>query len=301
MDVAIARSELKQAPPIFVISGGTGATGELLARTVLAQFRGVHVPIEVVPHVHEAEQIVDVVSKAASVGGTILHTMVNAERRRQLIEQAARQNVSAFDLTGALLAHLSQQLAQEPVGEPGLYRRLHAAYFQRIAAIEFAVAHDDGKRVEELPQAEIVLVGVSRVGKTPLSMYLSMLGWKVANVPLTPPIAPPAELFQVSTGRVFGLTIEPNQLLQHRKSRQLRLGVDQGAYFDRQQIAEELRIANHLFYKHGFAVIDVTDKPIESTSDEIMNMLSGPQSKVPRPESSKSVLPSIDTIVGIDC
>ncbi|MEZ4663682.1 MAG: pyruvate, water dikinase regulatory protein [Caldilineaceae bacterium] len=273
MDAAIARSEIKQGPPLFVVSGGTGASGELLARTVLAQFTNVNVPIEIIPHVHAKQQVADAVSQAAHAGGAILHTMVNQARRCELATLAQQQHVPAFDLAGDVLGHLAHILEQEPAGEPGLYRRLHAAYFQRIAAIEFAVAHDDGKRIEELFQAEIVLLGVSRVGKTPLSMYLSILGWQVANVPLLPNIDPPAELFQLPANRVFGLTIEPNQLLQHRKSRRLRLGVDQGSYFDRQQIAAELRAANHLFYKCGFGVIDVTDKPIEATSDEIIDKL----------------------------
>lgn len=271
----------KLASPIIVISGGTGATGELLARTVLAQFKNVHIPIQIVPHVHEAHQVGDAVSNAARVGGTIIHTLVNDERRYELSAQAQAQNVPAFDLAGPLLTHLSQVLGQEPLGEPGLYRRLHAAYFQRIEAIDFAVAHDDGKRVEDLPQAEIVLVGVSRVGKTPLSMYLSMLGWKVANVPLVLGIDPPRELLEMPPRRVFGLTIEPNQLLLHRKSRQPHLGVSQGFYFDRHHVAEELRAANHLFFKHKFAVIDVTDKPIETTSEEIVGFVSRSWSSFP--------------------
>ena len=274
MNEAQWREEQKPHNPIYILSGGTGATGELLARTVLAQFKPVNVPIEIRSHIHEPHQVADAVAQAADAGGLIVHTMVNDERRQSLVRLAAKYNVPAFDIAGPLLDYLRKVFQQEPAGEPGLYRRLHAAYYDRIDAIDFAVAHDDGKRAEDLPSAEIVLIGVSRVGKTPLSMYLSMLGWRVANLPLVMEVPPPDELFAVDRGRVFGLTIEPSQLLRHRQSRGPHLGIEQGAYFDRNRIADELRAANHLFYKQKFTVIDVTDKPIETTSEEIIGSVS---------------------------
>ncbi len=274
MDNARRRDKHKKASPVFVLSGGTGTTGELLARTVLAQFKHVNVPIEIKAHIHEPHQVADAVKQAAEAGGLIIHTMVNDAQRQSLVRLAAKYNVPAFDIAGPLLDYLCKVFQQEPAGEPGLYRRLHAAYYGRIDAIDFAVAHDDGKRVADLPNAEIMLIGVSRVGKTPLSMYLSMLGWRVANLPLIMEVPPPNELFAVDCGRVFGLTIEPSQLLRHRQSRGPHLGIEQGAYFDRNRIADELRAANHLFYKHKFTVIDVTDKPIETTSEEIIGSVS---------------------------
>jgi regulator of PEP synthase PpsR (kinase-PPPase family) len=266
--------ERKQAAPLVVASGGTGAAGELLARTVLAQFKNVNVPIQIQPHLHEPYQIDKVVASAAAKHSPILHTMVNPALREYLVKAAAERNVPVFDLAGPVLDHLATALDQDPQGVPGLYRQLHQAYYQRMESIEFAVAHDDGKRVEDLPLAEIVLIGVSRVGKTPLSMYLSMLGWKVANVPLVMAVPPPELLFAADAKRVFGLAIEPSQLLRHRQSRQGHLGLKEGAYFDRSRIAAELRSANHLFYKHGFTVIDVTDKPIETTAEEIVSQVS---------------------------
>lgn len=274
MNATKRTTERKQAAPLFVASGGTGGTGELLARTVLAQFKNVNVPIKIQGHIHEPHQVDQVIAGAAAEKGVILHTLVNPALRRALIEHAAAQQVPAFDLAGPVLDYLAHTLDQTPLGVPGLYRQLNQAYYRRIEAIDFAVVHDDGKRVEDLPNAEIVLLGVSRVGKTPLSMYLSMLGWKVANLPLVMEMPPPDALFQVDPRRVFGLTIEPSQLLRHRQSRGPHLGIDRGAYFDRGHIADELRTANHLFYKHKFAVIDVTDKPIETSSEEIVALLS---------------------------
>jgi len=140
-----------------------------------------------------------------------------------------------------------------------------------VAAIEFAMAHDDGQNRDGWPQAEIVLTGVSRVGKTPLSMYLSILGWKVANVPLIKGISPPLELFQLDHRRVIGLSIEPGQLVIHRQQRQRRLGAPGPSdYTDPAAINEELEVARQLFQRGRFTVVDVTDKPIETSADEII-------------------------------
>jgi regulator of PEP synthase PpsR (kinase-PPPase family) len=137
------------------------------------------------------------------------------------------------------------------------------------------MAHDDGAHPQGWPQAEIVLVGVSRVGKTPLSMYLSVLGWKVANVPLVPELRQslrsPPELFELDRRRVIGLSIEPGQLLAHRQQRQRRLGaLGPSAYSDPGAIYEESEAARQIFARGRFSVIDVTDKPIETTADEIV-------------------------------
>ncbi len=259
--------------PIYVVSGGTGATGELLARTVLAQFR-VQAPIYIVANVSTVEEIYGVVETAESAQGAILHTMVNKRLRDLLIERTAERGVFAFDLAGPLIEHVSRELGQEPLGVPGLYRQQQIAYFRRVEAIEFTVAHDDGKHVDDLINADIVIVGPSRCGKTPLSMYLSMLGWKVANVPIVPFVEPPATLAEVDKRRIVALQIAPAQLLAHRKWRQQGLGTSEGLYTNRESIVEELREYNHFVHRSGFPTLDVTDKPIESSGDEVVRMIS---------------------------
>ncbi|MEZ4673355.1 MAG: kinase/pyrophosphorylase [Caldilineaceae bacterium] len=160
--------------------------------------------------------------------------------------------------------------ATAPAWQAGALSKLHAAYFKRVEAMEYALAHDDGQRIDDLPQAEIILIGVSRVGKTPLSMYLSVLGWKVANVPLTPGVEPPPALLAVNPRRVVGLTIAPVQLLTHRRWRSQSLGLCSGGYLDRQAIQEELRAANHFYATHHFTTIDITDKPVETSGEEVI-------------------------------
>ncbi len=260
---------LPTPPVVLVLSGGTGASGELLVRTALAQFRQA-VPVEIVPHILSVAQVEEAVARARATGGIIAHTFVDGDLRRATAESAARAGVTAIDLIGPLLEHLTAVLGEQPAGKPGLYRQQREKYFERVEAIEFSVAHDDGQRIEELPQAEIVLVGVSRAGKTPLSMYLSVMGWKVANVPLVPELPPPPMLLQVDPRRVVGLTIEPGQLIAHRRWRQTHLGIATTTYTDAETIYEEVEAARRFCRKHGFAIVDVTDKPIESSAEEVI-------------------------------
>ncbi len=261
-------------PPVYVVSGGVGASGEQLVHTALAQFPNNRVAVITVGNVRRAEEIESVVAQAKSDGGMIVHTLVDVHLRQVLIDQAEKQGVFTLDLIGPLLSQLAVVLNREPLGHPGMYRQLHQDYFDRVGAIEFSMAHDDGRDPSGWSQAEIMLVGVSRAGKTPLSLYLSVLGWKVANLPLVPGVPPPPALFQLDPRRVIGLTIEPGQLLLHRQQRQKRLGAPgPSSYVDPQAIYEEIQAAVQLFRKGGFVVVDVTDKPIESTADEIMGLI----------------------------
>ncbi|MEJ2597316.1 MAG: kinase/pyrophosphorylase [Anaerolineales bacterium] len=261
-------------PPVYIVSGGVGASGEQLVQTVLAQFPDNRVSVSVVGNIRQVEQIESVIARAKDSGGTIVHTLVDAGLRSELVMRAQAAGVEAIDLMGSLLARMTQVLGRDPLGHPGLYRQLHRDYFDRVAAIEFSMAHDDGKKPEGWSSAEIVLVGISRTGKTPLSLYLSVLGWKVANAPLIPNLPPPPVLFQLDPRRVVGLTIEPGQLLLHRQQRQLRLGAPgPSAYVDPKSIFEEIQNAKQVFRRGGFSVIDVTDKPIETCADEIIRLI----------------------------
>jgi [pyruvate, water dikinase]-phosphate phosphotransferase / [pyruvate, water dikinase] kinase len=269
-------------PPIFIVSGGTGASGEQLVRTVLAQFRR-PVPIVLVPNVHSEAELAELVEKAAAVGGTIVHTLVNSSLRKALGQMAQPRAVLTIDLMGPLLDWLALALGEQPAEKPGLYHHQREAYFERVAAIEYSVEHDDGQRVSELPEAQIVLVGVSRSGKTPLSMYLAINGWKVANVPLIRDIPPPPVLLEIDPRRVVGLTVEPGQLIAHRKWRQAELGVGGGSpYVDGEAIYEEVQEVRRFCRRSGFAILDVTDKPIESSAAEVIELVTS-RLKTPRP------------------
>ncbi|HMQ50979.1 MAG TPA: pyruvate, water dikinase regulatory protein [Anaerolineae bacterium] len=218
-----AQNRATSPPTLFVVSGSFGTSGEQIVRKVLAQFQGVEVPLKIVPRVHHNGQIAKIVDEASQVGGIIVNTLENYELTRSLTKQAAQAQVVVIDLVRSLLDHLASTLSQEPIGKPGLYRQLHETYFKRVEAIEYTLAHDDGKNHQGWAQAEIVLVGVSRVEKTPISLYLSMMGWKVANVPIVKGIEPHQELFQLDPRRVVGLLLDPSQLVQYRQHRQRHL------------------------------------------------------------------------------
>ncbi len=261
------------ATELHILSGGVGASGELLAHTVLAQFPGASIPIVVHPHVHTQEEVVDAVDATAKANGLLLHTMVNAELRQFAVGEAARRDVDAIDLFGPLMDYLSERMDVTPVGQAGRYRQLYDQYFKRVEAIEFTIDHDDGKRTTDLSEADIILIGVSRLGKTPLSMYLAMQGWKVANVPYIPQVNLPDELWSLDRRRVIGLMIEPPQLAVHRQWRQKRLKIPLDDYVGRQQVAQELRDANHFYDRYNISVVDVTNKPIETSGTEVITVV----------------------------
>lgn len=255
---------------IFIVSGGTGFSGEQLLRTALAQFPQADAAIEVIAGVRRLEQLENAVARAAAANGLIVHTLVDTELRLTLDQFARNRGVLAVDLMGPLLAQLQVVLGRDPVGRPGLYREQNREAFERTEAIDYTLAHDDGRHPEGWRQADIVLVGVSRVGKTPISLYLASLGWKVANVPLVGG-EPPPELFQLPRRRVVGLTIEPDQLLVHRRWRERRLKVSlSGSYSNPLKIREELDAARRVFLQGGFAVVDITNKPVEVSAKEIL-------------------------------
>jgi regulator of PEP synthase PpsR (kinase-PPPase family) len=155
-----------------------------------------------------------------------------------------------------------------------LFRQLRLEYFDRIAAIEYTMAHDDGVHPEGWGLADIVLVGVSRSGKTPLSMYMSMLGWKVANAPIVLGLPAPPQLLDLDSRRVIGLTIDLERLMALRQKRHEQMGVPASSdYIDPQRIHEELQFALKLCRQHGFIVINVSERPIETTADEIIKRM----------------------------
>jgi [pyruvate, water dikinase]-phosphate phosphotransferase / [pyruvate, water dikinase] kinase len=259
---------------IYLITGGSGASGEQLINTVLAQFPEGNVRLTIHPHIRSQDQIDLVLTEARQDHATLVHTMVDPNLRSYLRERCAREGIYAIDLMGELFDRLESELGQRSLGQPGLYRLLNKAYFERVGAIEYAMAHDDGKDPGTWALADLLLVGVSRVGKTPLSLYLSVMGWKVANQPLVSGVELPAELFHLDPHRVIGLTMEPGQLLALRQERQRRMGsIGQGSYTHPESVYEEIEFARRLCRRSGFTLIDVTDKPLETTADQVIRLI----------------------------
>jgi len=257
-------------PEIFVVSGGSGASGDQLVQTALAQFPDNNVIVKIFSNIREFDQVDELLNHANLQDTVIVHTLVDLKLYEYLTSKADQMGIFHIDEMQRLLQKISSMLNKDPQGHPGLYRKLNKKYFDRIAAIEFTMAHDDGKDPAGWKEAEIVLTGVSRVGKTPLSMYLSVLGWKVANVPLINGLDPNPLLFEVARRKLVGLTIHPGQLVIHRQHRQKRLGAQVSNYADPSKVLEELEFFNEMLRKKSVTRIDVTDKPIETTADEVL-------------------------------
>ena len=264
----------EKTPPIYIVSGGKGLAGDAVVKSVLIQFPNNKVPVIIEPDVLNQNKVDEVVSKALATKGIVVHTMVDPEMRKMLIESCTRSGVNHIDLVGNLSDYLSDLLKTQPISKPGLYRLSNIAYFQRVEAIDFTLKLDDGQNIEKITQADIVLTGVSRTGKTPLSVYLAMFGWKVANVPIVNGINPPTALFEADPNRVFGLNISPVYLITQRANRikNLHMGEDSD-YINRRKVADELAFAERIFKRGGFSEIQITNKPIESSANEILTLL----------------------------
>ena len=205
---------------VFVVSDGSGRTAENALRAASIQFTGTNISIEKFTSVRTEEQIFSVIDEVKNMKKSfIVHTLVSDKLRSVLIKNCRHNNIETIDLMGPLLHRLEELLQTSPIEKPGIFSQLNETYFRRIETMEFAVNHDDGLRDHELDKAEIILVGVSRTFKTPLSIYLAFKGWYVANIPLVMDIKPPENLFKVPPERVFGLLTNPYRLAALRKAR----------------------------------------------------------------------------------
>ncbi|MBK3493316.1 kinase/pyrophosphorylase [Viridibacillus sp. YIM B01967] len=264
---------------VFIVSDSVGETGELVTKAAISQFRpGMQDTfLKRFPHVESLEQLNEIVHLATEQGAIIVYTLVKEEMRSYVQHLSDNMLVPSIDLMGPLMARLEETLAVRPVEEPGLVRKLDDDYFKKIEAIEFAVKYDDGRDPRGLLLADIVLVGVSRTSKTPLSQYLAHKRYKVANVPLVPEVEPPEELFLVDPKKCFGLVISPEKLNNIRIERLIALGLNDGAnYAKLDRIKEEITHFQKVVSRIGCHVIDVTNRAVEETANDILHRIQLP-------------------------
>lgn len=261
---------------IYVVSDSAGDTGEVVVRAAVAQFHPAYADIRRAPFVMDEGTIARVVEHAASSGAVILYTLVLQHLREAMARIAEERGVRAVDLLGPLLESLELQTGKLPRREPGLNHVLDADYFRKVEAVEFAVKYDDAKDYSGILKADIVLVGVSRTSKTPLSMYLAHKKYKVANVPLVPELKLPPELFKLPKSRIIGLTIGTHYLNIIRKERLKALGLpDNASYATMSRIEHELAYADDVMKRLGCVVIDVSHKAVEETASLILEQVRG--------------------------
>lgn len=260
---------------IYVVSDSIGETAEILAKAASIQFDP-HLIGEIhrFSFVSDKSKIDDIINKASSEKSMIIYTLVKSESREYLASRSAKKGVAAIDALGPVIRVLAYLSDSEPKREVGLNRQLDEEYFQKVESVEFAVKYDDGKDPRGLLIADIVLLGVSRTSKTPLSMYLAYRNYKVANIPLVPEVAPPKELFEISPRKIIGLTNDPIKLNGIRVERLKDMGMKSNStYANMDRILSELEYAHKLFNRLRCPIINVSEKAIEETASIISSII----------------------------
>jgi [pyruvate, water dikinase]-phosphate phosphotransferase / [pyruvate, water dikinase] kinase len=256
---------------VYLLSDATGETAEKIVMAALTQFQQKDVRIKRVSNVRSKNEVYEALDEALKARALVVYTIVNRELAQLAHDECDALGIPHIDLITPLLMRFSEFFGHSPGEIPGLLHGMDDNYFRRIDAVEFTVKHDDGQELRGLGKADIVLIGVSRTSKTPLSIYLAHRGWKVANVPLVKGIEPPPELLQVDPKRVAGLIIDPQRLVELRASRLKHLGQNpKVAYADYEEIEDELRFARNYFRRQPWVMIDVTGKAVEETANEVL-------------------------------
>ncbi|WP_017472600.1 pyruvate, water dikinase regulatory protein [Amphibacillus jilinensis] len=261
-------------PIIYLISDSLGETAEKVIQAALLQFEnGQDYQIIKSPYVEGKGKIDDVLAAAAKDRAIIGYTLVNPDLRQYLLNKSAEMELEAIDIIGPMLEAMERLFQKKPRMKPGLGHQLDEAYFKRVEAIEFAVKYDDGRDPRGIEKADLVLIGVSRTSKTPLSQYLALKSLKVANVPIVPEVEPPKELFNTNPNKCFGLKISPDKLNDIRKERLKALGLKENAnYAAPKRINEEITFFEQVVDRLGCPVIDVSHKAVEETANLILQI-----------------------------
>jgi regulator of PEP synthase PpsR (kinase-PPPase family) len=260
---------------LHLISDATGETLITVARAAAAQYSSVSPVEHMHPLVRSHKQLDRVLTEIEESPGIVLYTLLERELAERLEKTCRDLGLPCLSILGPVLGLFQAYLGGETKPRVGAQHTLNAEYFKRIDALNYTMLHDDGQHTEDLEQADVVLVGVSRTSKTPTSIYLANRGVKTANVPVVPGVAVPAKLATLEQPLVVGLTASPERIVQIRQNRLLGLRAEHDAdqYIDRQAVAAEIALARKLCGKHNWPMIDVTRRSIEETAAEVMALL----------------------------
>ena len=245
----------------------------MIAKAALAQFETADVVRHFWPMVRSQQHLDRIMGEIASNPGLVLFTLVSTEIRERLEKRCAALGLRSISALDTVTDALETLLGQEAKGRPGRQHIMDDAYFHRVDAIQFTIAHDDGIGWENWEQADIILAGVSRSSKTPTSIYLANRGYRVANIPIVVESPPPTSLFAVRRPMVVGLTTSPERLIQVRRNRLLSLNqAPETSYVDNEHVTREVQFARRMFADNGWPVIDVSRRSIEETAAAVINL-----------------------------
>ena len=259
---------------VHLVSDSTGETLNAMARAVCARFDHL-LPIEhIYALVRSRRQLDRVLREIEGAPGVVLHTIVDKELRAALEKGCREADMTCIAALDPLISALARYLGASLSTRVGAQHTLDAGYFERMDALNYAMAHDDGQAAADLDDADVVLVGVSRTSKTPTSIYLAHRGVRSANIPLVPGSEPPPRLFEIARPLIVGLTVSPDRLLQIRRNRLLSLREErESAYVEEEAVRDEIVRARRLFERQKWPVIDVTRRSVEETAAQVINLL----------------------------
>jgi hypothetical protein len=260
---------------LHLVSDATGETLLAVGRAAAAQYSTVSAIEHVYPLVRNQKQLDAALAKIEENPGIVLYTLVDRELSERIETRCREFGVPCLSVLASVLALFQSYLGAETTPRIGGQHTLNAEYFRRIDALNFTMLHDDGQHTENLEEADVVLIGVSRTSKTPTSIYLANRGIRTANVPLVPGIAPPSALESLEKPLVVGLYASAERIVQVRQNRLLGINAarTETAYVDREAVSEEIALSRQLCAKHGWPVIDVTRRSIEETAAAVIALL----------------------------
>ncbi len=259
----------------ITISDSVGVTVNNLLKSAIVQFNDINYKITNYSFIDTAEKVDNILNDFKDEDIFILFTVVIDDVKQRIINKCEKYNIDYYDALSPFIQTMSNTLSQEPSNEPSIYNnKLDHVYFKRIESIEFAVKYDDGKDPRGVHKADIVLLGISRTSKTPLSMYLAGLSYKVCNIPIVPGVDVPEEIYEADKSKIFGLTNNPEVLMDIRRNRLKSMGLDSDTdYSDFNRILEEINFSKKLYTKLGCPIINVSKTSIEETASNILKLL----------------------------
>ena len=264
---------------IHILSDGTGETALAVLKAILVQYEHEDA-VNIFRHKNirtkdQLQSFFEKIKESKQNYNLLVYTLILPEMRQIIKDFCEKYKIVNVDLLEDLMIVFDKFLKSREK-QPGILRIVDEDYFKRIEAMDFFLKHDDGQLTVDLNQADIILVGVSRTSKTPLSLFLSNKGWKVANIPLVYNIPPPKKLFEIDQKKIVALTIQPDYLLKIRKNRLEKFGCAffEGDYAGKEQVYKEVVAIQNLFYKNKWPVLDVTDIALEETAGEIIRIVS---------------------------
>ncbi|MQS76056.1 pyruvate, water dikinase regulatory protein [Companilactobacillus halodurans] len=265
---------MKQKLNVFVLSDGVGETALRVAKAAFIQFPEMDTTYTKYPFIKNDEQLKNILNEAKAKNSVILHTIVSEEICEVINKFCQENGLTYYDILNPIIGTFSQMTHQKPIRKKGLLHELDKNYFDMISAMEFTISNDDGQNPKGLLEADLVLLGISRTSKTPLSLYLANKNIRVANLPLGPSMSLPDQLWDVDRSKIVGLTNDMNVLLKIRRQRMIAYGLNPDAtYSDEDEIKKELDYSDKIYKKLGCPVINTADRSIEETAAIIMEKL----------------------------